>query len=415
MIKKEIALGRMESMKKFNDILFAGGGIGGLTSAILARKVGIDCRVLEQAPKFEKKGSGLSIMSNAILALREFGMDQAFRDIGEPIVDFQVRDTKDRLIFSSDFKRISKEVGAPSICVHRGDLQKLLLEMAHDIPVEFNSKVLDFSKMPEGIMTEAQVDGESRFFHSKLLIGSDGLRSKIRELLEQKNPDLALLKTPLRTSGFTAWLSTIPFKDEFFKQGSVIHYWGEGVRVGLVDIGKGRLYWWITMNHSLIGPALKENGQKIEILREYFKNWPALVRCALEQTPLAQEIIQVETLDRKPRQIWGSGPITLLGDAAHPSLTSLGQGAGMAIEDAVVLVSVLEKDLSTNSLRSYERLRVQRTTKVSALSRNVATYEQFQNKLAVTLRNAVFRVMPQTMIDSQNKSLLSFSSPRKKK
>ncbi len=386
-----------------HQLLFAGGGIGGLTSAVLSHQAGIDCRVLEQAKRYEEKGSGISLMSNAILALREFGLDQAFMDIGEAMTDFQVRDPKDRLIFSSDFAKITKHVGAPSLCLHRGDLQKLLLELAKKIPIDLDSRVCDYQVGPAGVLTTAEVGGSIQKYQSQLLVGCDGLKSKVRELLEQKNPSLAIPSTPLRSSGFTAWLGTIPFQASSFKPGMVIHYWGEGMRVGLIDIGKGRLYWWVTMNHSLV-----QKGPILEFLRERFKNWPPLVRAALEQTPDSYDIIQVETLDRKPRDFWGIGPVTLLGDAAHPSLTSLGQGAGLAIEDAVVLTKNLSAQCSAEGLRVFESLRRRRTSQVVNLSRTVATYEQWENKLAVGLRNTAFRLMPQAMIDAQNKSLLHF-------
>ena len=253
-----------ETMRK---ILFAGGGIGGLVGAILAEKTGIDCRILEQAPAYTDKGSGLSIMGNAILALRHFGMDEALFELGQPLLDFQVRDMCDRLIFRSDFNKVSKEVGAPSICLHRSDLQKHLARIAKNIPIEYSSKLIDFTETPNGVASKVQTGNVVVDYDSQILIGSDGLRSRVREVLDEKYSQLAKKLTPLRSSGFTSWLATIPFSEKVFKQGTVIHYWGEGVRVGLVDIGKSRLYWWITMNHSLVDSSFKNEKPNLEALK----------------------------------------------------------------------------------------------------------------------------------------------------
>jgi 2-polyprenyl-6-methoxyphenol hydroxylase-like FAD-dependent oxidoreductase len=395
-------------MRKF-DLVFAGGGIGGLTAGAIAAKLGRPYLILEQAKSYEKKGSGLSIMGNAILALREFGLDEFVCDLGAPIRLFEVRDNRGRKIFQVDFNRVSRIIGAPSICIHRSDLQNGLLGLNNSSSYILDKKVQGFeiSGSHVSVKTLSPQAQEEEIF-TTLLVGSDGLRSEIRRLLENEFLDQIDRPTPLRSAGFTAWLATIPFSHKDWRPGSVIHYWGEGKRVGLVDIGKGQLYWWITMNDDILDRVASPGESKLEALREVFKDWPQLVQDALEQTPQNQEIIQVETQDRRPRNFWGSGPVSLLGDAAHPSLTSLGQGAGMAIEDAVILMRELREDFSFRGLRIYEGKRRVRTSQVVRLSRNVATYEQFRHPLACWLRNSFFRALPQAVVDSQMESLIRF-------
>ncbi len=378
-------------------ILIAGGGIGGLTLAALLSRQNIKTQVLERAGQFKARGAALSVMGNALIALRPWGLDKEFEKASQHMTSLDVRDDQDRRIFFCDFKRINRDLHAPSINIHRADLQNLLLQWCDGVEILNSAGVTDFSCTQGGVEVATAQGG----FSGEALIGADGIHSQVREVLSRSRKEL--LKHPIRTSKFNAWLSTVSFSHPQFPPGAVIHYWGRGMRMGLIDLGKQRLYWWITMNKDLGKPA----GDTLAWLKKQMAKWPDLALAALEAS--SSEILAVETQDRLPCDIWGDGPVTLLGDAAHPMLTSLGQGAGFAIEDAAVLSRILKQKAHVPTLlRCYESARYHRAAQVTRLARQVAWYEQLAHPTSTWLRNQIFRSLPPETMENQTLQLLNF-------
>jgi 2-polyprenyl-6-methoxyphenol hydroxylase-like FAD-dependent oxidoreductase len=134
------------------------------------------------------------------------------------------------------------------------------------------------------------------------------------------------------------------------------------------------------------------------------------VRAAIAATP-ADAIISVPARDRPPLRRWGEGPVTLLGDAAHPMLPSLAQGAAMAVEDAVVLARHLAGPADpVTALRGYEADRRGRATQITKRARALSRIEQLEHPIATSLRNAYIRWMPGAVVDRRNRADLTYPS-----
>ena len=167
-----------------------------------------------------------------------------------------------------------------------------------------------------------------------------------------------------------------------------------------------RVYWWGTLN---MAPAVARDwrGGKAEIERAY-AGWAEEVQAAIARTP-ESAIISVPARDRPFLEQWGHGPVTLLGDAAHPMLPSLGQGAAVAVEDAVVLAHCLRHaaDLP-QALRRYEAVRRERTRWMVREAYSLSRVEQLAHPLADLARRLYLRWLPARLLDRRNEIALTF-------
>ncbi|MGD3108654.1 FAD-dependent monooxygenase [Streptomyces sp. YGL11-2] len=378
--------------------IVVGAGIGGLTCALALRKVGIDVTVYERATELRAAGSGLSVMTNAITALATLDIDLGLGKRGQVVESFTIKDHRGRQIRDLPFKEVCRQLGAPSVCLSRADLQEALLDAVADCPIHLGATATDFATDATGVHVRFE-DGRSA--HGDLLIGADGFHSAVRSRLVGPEDSA--------DSGYICWLGIVPIRLPGIAPGSVRHYWGSGQRFGLVDIGHGRFYWWGTKNM----PAARSHawdGTKDEIARAY-AGWADEVRAVIDATPPA-DILAVPSRDRAFLERWGEGPVTLLGDAAHPMLTTLGQGSAMAIEDAVVLAHTLAepgaRDDLPLALRTYEDRRRDRTRTMVAASRSMSDLEQADTPERIQARDDHFRLTPRQELARQNAQALTF-------
>lgn len=378
-------------------VIVIGAGIGGLSTAVTLRRVGIDVEVYERAPELLAAGSGLSVMSNAIAALNTLDIDLGLEKRGQVIESFTIRDTRGSVIRDLPFPAVCRKVGTPSVCISRSDLQQALLDACGDTPIHLGHTVTGFEHDAQGV--RVSFDG-GRTAEGDILVGADGFRSTVRAQLAGIDD--------ARDSGYVCWLGIVPFEHKRFPTGCVGHYWGSGQRFGLIDIGGGRAYWWGTKNMPAEESA-DWRGGKAKVLAAY-AGWADEVRAVIEATP-EDDILAMPSRDRPFLERWGTGPVTLLGDAAHPMLTSLGQGAAMAIEDAVVLAtSLAERADSVDALRTYEDRRRERTRVMVATSRSVSDFEQLENPVRRAIRDTYFRFVPRKTLEAQSELALTFPS-----
>jgi salicylate hydroxylase len=255
---------------------------------------------------------------------------------------------------------------APYWVIHRADLQSVLLAAVENTPgisVRLGTRVDGFVGGPDGvaITTSGAESGEQ---HGRALIGADGLWSRLREALGRR--------TPARFAGRTAWRAVVPSSEvarSFLvpevqlwlgTKGHIVHYpirGGTEVNVVAITTDDWESTQWST-------PA-----DRTEVLTRFPRRlWASEARELLAAPDRWQKWA---LYDRAPSINWGRGPVTLLGDAAHPMLPFLAQGAAMAIEDAVVVAEALagSPDDPARAFRSYERARLRRTAHVQRASR----------------------------------------------
>jgi 2-polyprenyl-6-methoxyphenol hydroxylase-like FAD-dependent oxidoreductase len=358
-----------------------GGGIGGLTAAIALRQVGVAALVYERAPKLEKVGAGLTLWPNAMAALGMLGLAEAVAATGGPIVESQVRTWNGRVLAAMPVGRVSKKLGAKPVCIHRADLQRVLLEALGEGVVQLGFECIRFQQDEAGVIARFANGKEAQ---ADLLIGADGLHSAVRaQLLGHDKP---------RYAGYTAWRGITLYEDQALSGGISFVSWGRGREFGALSVGRGRVYWFGTTNAPEGSPDAAV-GRKQEVL-ETFRGWHEPIEALIGATE-APAILRNDVYDRKPVKRWGEGRVTLLGDAAHPSTPNLGQGACQAIEDAVVLARCLVGETGVvPALRKYERERRARTAYISRMSWRNGQMERWEDPLACGMRNALVRLLP---------------------
>jgi 2-polyprenyl-6-methoxyphenol hydroxylase-like FAD-dependent oxidoreductase len=301
-----------------------------------------------------------------------------------------------RPIRALPFREVADRLGASNYAVHRADLQQTLLDALGDSQViEVNATATRFVTGDDGVEVTFE---DGRTASGDVLIGADGFGSAIRR-------QVAGAEEP-RPGNYVCWLATVPFCHPRITRGYAAHYWGRGQRFGLADIGHGRAYWWGTKNV----PAGRSGGGwrgKAEVAG-LFAGWADEVREVIRVTP-EETIVTITAQDRPFLRRWGTGRMTLLGDAAHPMLVSLGQGAALAIEDAVVLAGHLKEatDLSS-ALRGYEDERRPRTEALVAAARALSETEQLEGPFSSRMRDLYFRFAPMSRFTSQNEAVLTW-------
>ena len=345
-------------------VLIAGGGIGGLTTAIALRHQGIDALVFEQARVLSEIGAGIQIAANAAIVLRELGLEAAIRAVGVKPQSYDYRDLRTgKMLYQAPLgDEAARRYGAPMYNIHRADLVQILFDAVPPEAKRPNARCVAISQDADGVEVTLQ-NGET--MHGDALVGCDGIHSTVRAHLrgeEQKH-----------FANILMWRSLIPAERlEGLNLEERGNYW----------FGPGRTlitYWVRAKNlYSILAsvPASEvtreswdESGDISEMLRSFDDAEPR-ARKMLEQ---CQSVFITGMYYRDPVDSWSNGRITLLGDAAHPMVPFLAAGAGQSIEDAWTFARVLSRrqDDVVGALKEYERRRLPRTTRIQAGARAV--------------------------------------------
>lgn len=315
-------------------ILIAGGGIGGLTVALTLARIGADVTIIERRTRIEEVGAGIQLSPNATHILRALGLLASLQRLGaEPRV-LVVRDgTNGKRLQSMPLaEAMNYKFGAPYLTIHRADLQTVLLDH-----VRANPKIkLLFGRRAKAIenetltgltlITETET-GEDRI-DGAALIGADGFWSDISKLIgTESDPEFRHHCAWRGTIPIDAWPSELRSDESglwLAPDAHLVHYpLRQGKLINVVALTEDETH----------EPGWSRSGDRA-VIRARFSNWTHAAHTVID----AVETWQTWSLyDRAPRRNWSKGLVTLLGDAAHPVLPYLAQGAALAIEDAAIL------------------------------------------------------------------------------
>jgi 2-polyprenyl-6-methoxyphenol hydroxylase-like FAD-dependent oxidoreductase len=346
------------------QVLIAGGGIGGLTAAIALGRCGIEAEVLERSNFTEETGAGIQLGPNATRALKRLGVldvirPSAFRPEAMWLYDGP---SGRRLQALPLGKRAEKYYGAPYLTIHRADLHAGLRAVAETLaPVELrpNFEVTSVETVGDHVMARS-ADGTKA--EGSSLIGADGLWSAVRNLVAPQGE--------LRFAGATAWRA-LPARESLPSpfDAPVIGLWfGSGAHLVHYPVcGGGSLNVVAITEGGVEGQGWNQPADAAA-LPSKFKPFAREARSLLEHTAGWRSWSLYRLA---PLKSFSAGRLVLLGDAAHPVLPYLAQGAALAIEDALSLGQVLEAspgDLIA-AFHRYEKLRRARVDRVQSLSR----------------------------------------------
>jgi salicylate hydroxylase len=350
-------------------VIIAGAGIGGLTAALAIARHGFGVTVFDQASRLEEIGAGIQLSPNASRILIALGLGKQLRRHVVAPQELRVMNARTaRVLARAPLGAVAeKRYGAPYWVIHRGDLQAVLLDAvrAHpDIALHLGIRVEDFAFDEDGVTIAARSPQRRLEERGVALIAADGLWSNLRQRLGHRREP--------RFARRTAWRALAP-ADALMPElrAPAVNLWF-GTRAHLVHypVRSGTLINVV----AIVGddwrePGWSAAGERAEILARYrAPMWSAVPRAILA----APEHWQKWALyDRAPLAQWGKGPATLLGDAAHPMLPYLAQGAAMAIEDAAVLAQRLAdaRDHPAAAMRRYEQHRRARTARAQRAAR----------------------------------------------
>jgi salicylate hydroxylase len=368
-------------------VIIAGGGTGGLAAAIALRKAGIEPLVLEQARAFTAIGAGLGLYANAMKALSYLGADAYWRQTAARIDVSEQRGLgDDQLITSSSLEPRAAKYGEPYYCGHRADLLTSLLMALPPECVRTGSRVVAFEETARDVRVELASGEEVR---GDLLVGADGLGSATRKLL--------MGERAARFTDVVVWRGLIPREKVPGRYDAKIMAW----------FGPRRHVLLYPLRHDAHPDSVYSLSAFVPATEVHRESWTAsgdladLHASLADACPAMQDLLGLMESAlitgiyfRDPLDSWGSDRVTLLGDAAHPAPPSAGQGAGMALEDAVMLAACLQRAGSGNeraALREYAFRRQPRTTRMLESSLVNLRNSQTSDAAQVRARNGYLR------------------------
>jgi salicylate hydroxylase len=349
-----------------NDVLIIGAGIGGLTLALALQRAGIRVAIYEQVPELTEIGAGLTVASNGTAVLQHLGLGPAMQEFavspqrgamkhysnGKVLVDIPRGDTQ------------IKKYGAPYCQMHRADLQQALLEsvLSNDPNcIHLEHTLVDLSQTGSGVTAKFS---NGNTIAAEILVGCDGIKSTVRaRLFGAEEPGF---------TGYVAWRGLVPMEslpEGLLDPDSAI-FIGPGHFFTRYRVSAGKLLNYVatarTDNWSEEGWTVPST---VAAVMQEFDAFHLDIKTILAATP-PDECYKWGIFDRDPLPSWTIGRATLLGDAAHPMTPFLGQGAVMAIEDAMVFSRALQTSGSMiDGIQQYENARRERTAFVFEESR----------------------------------------------
>jgi len=346
-------------------VLIAGAGIGGLTSALALAQNGFQVSLFEKAANLGDIGAGIQISPNAMQVLDALGLGDDITALACEPNKTTFRDYKTgRIDLAVPLKPICrKRYGQPYFHIHRADLHDILTNAvkAAGIDIHLNVEACGLFQSDTGVSLLTSQDK----YHGNFLIGADGIHSSIQTAIG--------IKQPPGFTGQTAWRGLVPATDALRKlipfdatvwmgpgQHFVTYYVRGGELINFVAVQEREV--WTQEGWNLEGD--------MQDLRQAFTGWDVPVTSLLQA---CQTCHYWGLFDRPTLTTWTDGRVALLGDACHPMLPFMAQGAASAIEDAWVMSQALTKDQKAQALKRYEAQRKPRTNRIQALSRRNAT------------------------------------------
>jgi len=356
-------------------VLIAGGGIGGLTAALCLRHHGHDVTVFEQAVELDDVGAGIQVPPNAMKVFEALGINnliisKAFRP---EAIEARMGESG-RAIFTIPLTQGAADMwGSPYLHIHRADyISALKQALGQNTPkaLQLGTTVTSYRHETNGV-TLILKDG--REISGDILIGADGIKSTIREqMLGPDKPNF---------TGNVAWRAVVPIEDlkSHVPNPTACVWMGRGRHAVTYQLRRGELanFVGVIERDDWKQEGWAEKGSRKEALKD-FEGWHPTITSLIKAVK-PNSLFRWALFDRKPLSTWINGNVALLGDAAHPMLPFMAQGAAMAVEDSWILAREISypKRSIKKSLQAYQAIRIDRASRAQTSSLvNMTTFHQ---------------------------------------
>jgi 2-polyprenyl-6-methoxyphenol hydroxylase-like FAD-dependent oxidoreductase len=388
--------------------IVAGGGIAGLAAAVALAQAGWRVTVLERAPAFGEVGAGLALTANGMTAVDALGVGDAVRAAGYRTASTGFQDLTGRWIVHLPAERNGQDAITTIWGQHRQRLHAVLHDAATAAPgaeLVTGAEVIAVRPgAPDGDLAEVtwRSGGETRTAAAGLLVAADGVRSAVRsQLFPVVQP---------RYSGSTSWRAVIP---DTTSDRRFVAVWGPGAEFGALGVSDHEIYWYGYFRHSA-GAVFPD---ELAAARDRFGGWAPWVRDLLAATP-ADRLIRNDVfhLPQGPPS-YVTGRVVLIGDAAHACLPTAGQGAAMALEDAVCVGRMIAAPVRAGTglaaaLTAFDRARRPRGQRIV---RSAITIGRLGAHLGPgwrqTARNRALRLLPSPLLLRGGASVARWTPP----
>ena len=352
--------------------IISGAGIGGLTAALCFLHHGAEVTLLERAAALGEVGAGIQVPPNAMKVFQALGLDDALADIAFRPEALEARMGQSGLeLFNIPVANAAIDRwGAPYLHIHRADYIAVLHEALRAKSLDalhLGAEIVGFQQTANAVSAQL---ADGRHINGDVLIGSDGIHSPIRAaMLGDDKPVF---------TGNVAWRAVVPMEKlgNLAPRPTACVWMGPGKHCVTYRLRRGELanFVGVVERDDWTIESWNERGTKAEALAD-FDGWHPTITRILNR---AEELYRWALFDRAPLTKWADGRVALMGDAAHPMLPFMAQGAAMAVEDAWTLAQQLAlTENAPRALQNYQSLRLARASRVQALSRaNAKTFHK---------------------------------------
>jgi 2-polyprenyl-6-methoxyphenol hydroxylase-like FAD-dependent oxidoreductase len=375
-----------------------GGGIGGLVLARALAQLGVDVVVIERAPTLRGAGAGITLGANAMRVLQGLGLRDGIEARGRAMTAVAITDQRGRTLAAGDIGALEQRFGK-AYAIHRGALHEVLaedLEHAKGAKVEVRCGVTatGIEVGDGGAATVTLSDGSVMRPHA--VIGADGLYSSVRAM--------AIGEHAPRYAGYTCWRWVGRVAGGL---DASVEMWGRGLRVGLVPLVGEEVYAFLVANAPR-GTWEDRGARRGAVVRERFAGFAGEMPRVLAAIDGDAELLHHD-IEEIEVPTWSRGSVGLLGDAAHAMTPNFGQGAAMAIEDAIVLARelVAHNDAAV-ALQAYERRRRPRVEELQRGARRLGVVAQWSGPVATWARNLALRCAPASSSERALERIVSY-------
>lgn len=347
-------------MKQLN-IVIAGAGMGGLTTAIALQQANHKVHVYDKVSKLQPAGSAISIWSNGVRVLDKLGVGEAIRKVSGNLNQMSFRNKEGQQLTTFSLIPLYQEINEPACPISRTHLQEVLLKAVGEQHVMVNNGVIGYEQ-GENSVTVLLSNGEK--IEADVLVAADGTHSKLRN-------DVNNQVIERRYCGYVNWNGRIKYSPELaIGRDEWIQHVSDGKRVSLMPMGDDLYYFFFDV--PLPQGSSAEKSQYKDELKKYFEGWSAPIQYLIDNFDPATTT-RVEVYNTEPLPKLTKGNVVLIGDAAHATSPDLGQGGCLAMEDAWVLADELSHDNPIKqALTNYQTRRMDRVTDIVGKAYNKA-------------------------------------------